>query len=203
MGPTSSGGVVDLDRDFAGIGARASWGTQAWGAPLTLTIGADADRMEERRRGFVNNNGALGDLRRDEDDSVESTDAYAEVEWQFSPRFSATIGVRTSQVRYASEDHYINAVNPDDSGSRRFTNTSPVLGLVYSVNPDLNVYASYGRGFETPTFAELAYNRPVPASTSGSIRRSGVPTSSARNIASHDRTGSTLRCTTWIPKTRS
>ena len=162
VGPTSSGGVVDLDRDFGGIGARATWRTQAWGAPVTVTVGADADRMEERRRGFVNDNGVAGDRRRDEDDSVESADAYAEVEWQVSPQFSATLGIRSSQVRYASVDHYVNAVNPDDSGSRRFTNTSPVLGLVYSVNPDLNLYASYGRGFETPTFAELAYSRGGP-----------------------------------------
>jgi iron complex outermembrane receptor protein len=33
-----------------------------------------------------------------------------------------------------------------------------VLGLVYHASNDVNIYASYGRGFETPTFAEMAYN---------------------------------------------
>lgn len=157
VGATSSGGVVDLDRDFAGVGARLTWRTQAFGHPLALTIGADADRMEERRRGFVNNFGALGDLRRDEDDTVRSTDAFVQAEWRVGPALAATLGIRTSVVRYESEDRYVVGPNPDDSGSRRFTNTSPVLGLVYSATPDLNVYASYGEGFETPTFAELAY----------------------------------------------
>ena len=162
VGLTSSGGVVDLDRDFGGIGARLVWRGEPGGMPLTVTVGADADRMEERRRGFVNDNGALGDLRRDEDDTVRSTDVFAEAQWRILPALAATLGVRSSVVRYRSEDHYVTAVNPDDSGSRRFTDTSPVAGLVWSATPDLNVYASYGHGFETPTFAEIAYNRSGP-----------------------------------------
>jgi iron complex outermembrane receptor protein len=128
------------------------------GGPRTLSVGAATDRQHELRRGYVNNNGTLGDLRRNEDDTVQSADVYAEAEWLFLPAFAATVGLRSSVVRYKSEDHYVTAVNPDDSGSRRFTNTSPVLGLVYHASPDVNLYASYGRGFETPTFAEMAYN---------------------------------------------
>ncbi|HVO89794.1 MAG TPA: TonB-dependent receptor [Casimicrobiaceae bacterium] len=154
---TSSGGVTDLDRDFEGIGARLTWRTELGSRPLTLTVGADTDRQRELRKGFVNNNGSLGDLRRDEDDIVRSTDAYAEAQWAFHPAFSATAGVRTSRVRYTSADHFINTQNPDDSGAQSFSNTSPVLGLVWHAADTLNAYASYGEGFETPTFAELAY----------------------------------------------
>src|SRR5262249_26525486 len=58
---TSSGGVTDLDRDYGGVGAHATWrGAQG----ITVTIGADTDRQHERRRGYVNNGGNLGDLRR-------------------------------------------------------------------------------------------------------------------------------------------
>jgi iron complex outermembrane receptor protein len=60
-------------------------------------------------------------------------------------------------VRYQSTDHYVTAQNPDDSGNRRFEDTSPVFGLVFHATDEVNVYASYGEGFETPTFAELAY----------------------------------------------
>src|SRR5438105_13600689 len=162
VAPTSSGGVADLDRDFGGIGARVTWHTQALGSPLALTVGADTDRQQERRKGFVNNNGTLGDLRRDEDDTVRSVDAYAEAEWHFAPAWAATVGVRSSVVRYNSEDHYVTPANPDDSGSRKFRNTSPIAGLVFHATPDVNVYASYGQGFETPTFAEIAY---VPIGT--------------------------------------
>jgi len=157
VGPTSSGGVPDLDRDYGGVGARLAWTTQVLGRSLVVTVGGDTDRQHERRKGYVNNFGDLGDLRRDEDDTVRSTDFYAQAEWGFAPRWTATAGIRTSTVRYSSVDHYITDANPDDSGNQRFEDTSPVLGLVFHALPDLNVYASYGEGFETPTFAELAY----------------------------------------------
>ena len=156
-GATSSGGVPDLDRDYGGIGARIVWRGSALDRPLTVTVGADGDRMHERRRGFVNNNGELGDLRRDEDDVVHSTDMYAQAQSDFAAQWSATLGIRTSNVHYSSDDHYITAQNPDDSGSRHFDDTSPVAGLVWHASDRLNAYASYGEGFETPTFAELAY----------------------------------------------
>ena len=154
---TSSGGVTDLDRDFGGVGARLVWHASALGRPLVVTVGADTDRQHERRRGFVNNDGALGDLRRDEDDTVRSTDFYAQAEWAFAARWSALLGIRTSTVRYSSDDHYVTEQNPDDSGSQRFEDTSPVAGIVFHASDRLNLYASYGEGFETPTFAELAY----------------------------------------------
>ena len=159
-GPTMSGGVVNLDRDFGGLGARLIFQGELAGGPLTFSIGADGDRMREKRQGFVNNSGDQGALRRDEDDTVSSGDAYAEIEWHALPAFSFTLGVRTSRVHYDSVDHYIVGPNPDDSGQRTYTNTSPIAAIVWHARNDLNVYASYGQGFETPTFAELAY-RPV------------------------------------------
>ncbi|MFO1324732.1 MAG: TonB-dependent receptor [Burkholderiales bacterium] len=160
VGATSSGGVVNLDRDFGGIGARLVWHVALAGGPLTLSVGADADRLREQRQGFVNNNGASGALRRDEDDTVGSADAYAEAEWSPLPALSFTLGVRTSRVKYDSTDHYIVGPNPDDSGSRTYTNTSPIAAAVWHATDTLNAYVSYGQGFETPTFAEMAY-RPV------------------------------------------
>jgi iron complex outermembrane recepter protein len=155
--PTSSGGVTDLDRDFGGIGARVTWRGQWLSQPLSVIVGTDTDRQHERRRGYVNNNGDLGDLRRDEDDVVRSFDVYAEAQWSPWPVLTFTAGVRTSKVWYGSDDHYITDQNPDDSGARQFSDTSPVLGAVWHARDNVNVYASYGEGFETPTFAELAY----------------------------------------------
>jgi iron complex outermembrane receptor protein len=40
-----------------------------------------------------------------------------------------------------------------------YRNTSPVLGLVWFANDDLNIYGNIGRGFETPTLAESAYRQ--------------------------------------------
>lgn len=159
-GATSSGGVTDLDGDFGGVDARVSARRSLAGGPLLLTVGAAFDRQHQHRRGFVNNNGALGDLRRDEDDYVSDRDAYAEAEWTPLPMVSTLFGVRYSDVHFVSNDHYITASNPDDSGRVGYAHTSPVAGAVWRATPDVNAYVNWGVGFETPTFIELAY-RPV------------------------------------------
>ena len=156
---TASGGVVDLGRYFGGV--SLNWihdGTLA-GRPLAITGGLEQEMMQERRRGFMNNFGALGALKRDEDDRVESSNLFAQADWRFAERASATLGLRRTLVKFNSRDHYIVGANRDDSGDVSFSNTSPVAGLAFRVAPEMSLYASAGRGFETPTFAELAYRR--------------------------------------------
>ena len=154
---TSSGGVTDLDGDFGGIDARVSARAMVAGGPLTLTAGTAYDRQHQRRKGFVNNNGDLGDLRRDEDDYVSSTDGYVQAEWSPAGPLSFLVGARYSDVRFKSDDHFINATNPDDSGRVAYNHFSPAAGAVWHASPTLNVYVNWGEGFETPSFIELAY----------------------------------------------
>jgi iron complex outermembrane recepter protein len=74
-----------------------------------------------------------------------------------TPQWTVTAGVRRSVVRFRSNDHYLTADNPDDSGRVDYRATNPVLGIAWKVTPRLNAYANIGRGFETPTFNELSY----------------------------------------------
>ncbi len=154
---TSAGGVVDLDRGYEGIGLRWTQRMIEGERPLTVSVGADHDRQAEHRRGFLNNNGAVGALKRDEDDTVHNTDAYAQLEWKFAPRWSTTAGLRHSRIYFNSKDYFIRAGNGNDSGAASFNKTTPVAGLLFNVTPALNLYGNLGRGFETPSFAELAY----------------------------------------------
>ena len=154
--PTSSGGVVQLDRDYAGAALRLSTVVSNW----RFSVGAEYDLMDERRRGFVNNLGVQGALKRDEDDEVSATDLYAQAEWQFAERWSAHAGLRTSRVEFRSDDHFIIPGNPDDSGTRKYSETTPVAGIVYRHTRNLSFYGTFGEGFETPTFAELAHQNP-------------------------------------------
>ena len=156
-GDTSSGGVTDLDGNFGGVDARMTSRLAVAGTPLLLTVGAAYDRQDQARKGFVNNNGALGALRRDEDNTVRDRDAYAQVEWSPLPSLSVLAGARHSEVRFNSDDHYISGANPDDSGRVAFSHSSPVAGVVWHAAQDVNLYANWGDGFETPTFIELAY----------------------------------------------
>jgi iron complex outermembrane receptor protein len=157
---THPGGVIDLDRDYQGVDGQWTHKARLFGAPLAVTAGLSTDRLQEHRRGFQNfvgsQLGVQGALRRDEDNRVRSLDEYVQGVWT-SGDFSVTAGARHASVKFDSRDHFIRGANGDDSGATRFSATTPVLGLVWHASDTLNLYASAGRGFETPTFNELAY----------------------------------------------
>jgi len=156
--PTSSGGIVQFARGYAGAAAQVAHSVRfAAHRALRLTLGVEIDRMREDRQGYINDAGSAGALKRNELNTVENDDAFAQASVDVSPRWSVTAGVRTSHVRFRSRDRFITALNPDDSGSVRYAATNPVAGVAWRVTPLVNVYANAGRGFETPSFTELAY----------------------------------------------
>ena len=161
INPLNSGGVIELDTDYAGTDLRWAWTGELAGKPLDLAAGIAYDSSEQRRLGhenFVGDTlGVVGALRRNEQDDVYNVDQYLQSSWRFAPRWSLTLGARHSVVRFSSVDHYITANNPDDSGRVAYRSTDPVAGLMFDAGPDWHVYASYGHGFATPTFSELGY----------------------------------------------
>ncbi len=159
--PTQPGGVIDFARTYQGVDLRYSGSMDVGGAPATLVVGVGNDELKEQRKGFTNfvgtTLGVLGALRRNEENRVRNQDIYAQGDIALGDVANLFAGVRNSNVRFVSQDRYVTAANPDDSGAVRFQKTTPVLGATWHVNKLLNVYASAGRGFETPTFNELAY----------------------------------------------
>jgi iron complex outermembrane receptor protein len=158
---TSSGGVVDLDRLFGGGDARWTWQGPLAGRPLSWVVGVSYDTQDELRRGYDNfiggTLGVVGALRRNEDDIARNIDEYTQASWEFVPQWTLTAGLRHSEVRFLSEDHFITRTNGNDSGAVTYTASSPVAGLLFAARPWLHLYASYGQGFQTPIGSELAY----------------------------------------------
>nr|NMF96201.1 TonB-dependent receptor [Aromatoleum toluolicum] len=164
--PRHSGGVIDFDRSFHGLGARWTHTLTAGPGELTLTGGVDYDRSEDARKGFENFRGSAitptavgvkGRLRRDETDTVTSVDPYVQGSWKLD-KWTLQAGLRHSDVKFEVDDKYIVTGNPDDSGDIRYRKTTPALGIVYHLSPVVNLYASAARGFETPTLTELSYS---------------------------------------------
>lgn len=160
--PLQPGGVIDLHRQYRGLDAR--WvreGRSALG-PVTLSAGLAVDTTRDLRRGWENfaadgTLGEIGNLRRDEVNRAFSVAPYVQGQWVLGERWSATAGLRHTRLRFESDDRFIRPGNPDDSGTVRYHGTTPALGLVFHASDALNLYAAYGRGFETPTLNELAY----------------------------------------------
>ncbi|WP_051303081.1 TonB-dependent receptor [Comamonas composti] len=165
---TSAGGVIDMGRDYGGLDARWAHATRLANQPLTLVAGLAANRVEEDRKGYNNfagsQLGVMGDLRRDERNTLSNIDPYLQASWSFAPDWKAEAGLRWSHVRVKSRDQYLAPGNGDDSGSTRFHRLLPVVSLQYRLSEGSQLYASMGSGLETPTFNELSYR---PAGRSG------------------------------------
>jgi iron complex outermembrane receptor protein len=154
--PTSSGGIVDLDRSYGGLAVSYAHAVRVAGGRLAATVGAETERMSERRRGWINDRGVQGALKRDEDDTVTGTGVFAQASFTVDA-VSVLAGVRSTRVDVAVRDAFVVPGNPDDSGSVAYDATLPVVGIAWHATDRLNVYANAGRGFDTPTLAELAY----------------------------------------------
>ncbi len=163
--PMNAGGVIALGRSYAGIDARWTSRVKLAERPLTLVAGVAYDTLTEQRQGYQNFTGAgasqqlgvQGALRRNETNTVWNADPYLQAFWEFAPRWTFDTGVRRSAVHFNSDDHYITAANGDDSGAVRYQQTLPMAAVRYQASPSLNLYATVGRGFETPTLNELSY----------------------------------------------
>jgi iron complex outermembrane recepter protein len=159
--PLHPGGVIVLGRDYQGADLRWTWRANLAGAPLTVVTGLAYDALIEQRQGYANfvgtTLGVQGALRRNERNDVSNFDQYVQAAWQFTPQWSINAGVRHSSVRFSSTDAFVRGTNPDDSGDARYSATLPVVGVMFAVNDALRLYATAGRGFETPTLNELAY----------------------------------------------
>lgn len=168
--PAYPGGVIVLERKYQGIDTRWKHDDMLGSMPVSLIAGLDYETMTERRQGFHNYNlvnnvpqfGEKGEQRRNEKNTMWNLDPYLQTSWQLTPAWTLDAGLRYSTVSFDSTDYYITRGNGDDSGSARYHKLLPMGSINYAVSDAWNLYASAGRGFETPTINELSYR-----STSG------------------------------------
>ncbi|MEO5735863.1 MAG: TonB-dependent receptor [Variovorax sp.] len=163
--PLQAGGMIGLERSYTGFDARWTARMQLAGRPFELVTGLAYDTLQEQRRGYENYLGSAaapwlgvrGRLRRNEHNEVSNVDPYLQASWRLAERWTLEAGLRHSSVRFDSQDRYVFGRNGDDSGAANYRKALPVAALRYAATPDLNLYVTAGRGFETPTLNELSY----------------------------------------------
>lgn len=149
---------VGLNRTYYGAALQYNQQTRIADKPVSWVAGYEFDHSKERRQGGAAPGGeqAPASLNRDEDNQAENSDLFVQATALMTDQASLVAGLRYSTVRFASEDHFLTD-GSDGSGHAVYRATSPVLGLTYHASDKLNLYANYGKGFESPTLAEVAY----------------------------------------------
>jgi iron complex outermembrane receptor protein len=158
-----NGTWVGLQRQYYGLGADLQ-GQREGEIPMQWIAGLAADKSAEQRQGGTSISGQPTNvLTRNEWDIGNTTDVFAQANWLLSEHYTLVTGARHTEAQL----NVNNLFNPALTGPSQshFSANNPVLGLTWHATPTLNVYANMGRGFETPTLAEVAYSnvagRPV------------------------------------------
>jgi iron complex outermembrane receptor protein len=160
--PVGPQGQVDLERDFVGGGVSYTYEGFWLDRPNRFITGVDFDDQSDDRLRYDNSAGGVrGPLGFDQNEHVTSYGVFLQNELSVSERVQLSFGVRYDEVEFEVTDRWFNNTtldNPsgDDSGSKTFTNTSPMVGLVVELTDDVNFYTTYSSAFETPTTTEFA-----------------------------------------------
>ena len=154
---------IGLGRTYYGLGVQYSAQTKIAATPVRWVVGYEFDRSRESRQmgDALVGEKVPGSLTRNETNQAENSDLFAQGTALLSDKVSMVAGLRYSTVRFVSDDDYVTGTNPDGSGNVSYQAASPVLGATWHASDALNLYANYGKGFETPTLAEVAYRDSV------------------------------------------
>jgi iron complex outermembrane receptor protein len=192
----SSDKWIGLTREYYGLGFQYNARTKVVDMPVEWAAGYEFDRSREYR---VGGNASLGQKSgsntRSEDNQAENSDLFVQGTALVSEKVSVSAGLRSSTVRFVSDDYYITLTDPNGSGNVSYQATSPVLGVTFHANDNLNLYANYGKGFETPTLAEMAY---VPKAGSATLLSGQFNTTLNASNSQHYELG-----TKWAPTENS
>ncbi|WP_051686159.1 TonB-dependent receptor family protein [Rheinheimera texasensis] len=152
---SSSGGIVQLSRQMAGL----QWQQQHQWQELAWQWGLSHEQSRDERQGYVNQFGQAGALRRDDRSDSRSQDATLRLSYALTPSLSLFAGGRLAFLKFSSQDYFVVPGNPDDSGDKSQQGHAHALGFSYALTDELSWHASTGRGFESPTLTEMAYQR--------------------------------------------
>lgn len=152
---TATGAWVGLERAYYGTGLQYNAQSKIGATPVTWVVGYEFDRSNEKRQGGIAALGEKTSTTRNEDNQASNSDLFVQATALVSEQLSLVGGLRYSTVSFKSDDRFLK--DGDGSGSTSYRAGSPVLGMTYHANDSLNLYANYGKGFESPTLAEVAY----------------------------------------------
>ncbi len=148
----------EISREFYGADLRWDNKGDLGSMPYNVSFGLNYGKSEDARldRNILSAGLPISTLNRDEDNIVDNFDQYIQGKLSVTDKVDLHLGARHTKVNLEVRDKLL-TVFGNNSGSVEYKKTTPVIGATWKVTPSLNLYANYGRGFETPTFIEAAY----------------------------------------------
>ena len=153
--PTS---VIDLDRNGGGVRMALAREWDGGAGTGRVDFGVEGELQNDDRKNFANQGGEAGDLTLDQQERVRAAALFGQLRLPVTARLDVMAALRFDDFDFSTDDRFVAADNPDDSGSRGMSGLNPSLGFHVDLG-DHGLFASVARSFETPTTTELA-NQP-------------------------------------------
>lgn len=129
-------------------------GSMPYNISLGLTYGKSTDDRLDTN--ILASGVPISTPNRREENISRNFDQYAQGRLGLANNLDLHAGVRHTKVKLEVNDDL--SLNGNNSGSVEYQKTTPVIGTTWKVTDTFNLYFNYGKGFETPTFIEAAFN---------------------------------------------
>lgn len=153
--------IIDLHRKAAGLRSEYQRKAALWNLPVDVTAGFDISYQRDDRHEFANAGVIAPGVRAEEGalqinqlEKVVSLAPFAQATMRLPHDLGVTAGVRYDHYAFDATDRLL--TNGDQSGDRRLSAASPMVGVTYSPRSELNLFANYAYAYQTPTMQQLS-----------------------------------------------
>ncbi len=162
--------ATSVNNQFEGEGTKSSYPSKSWDFDINkrwtwgdhnVLLGASygRDRFDQTLTtvsDWKNWNSTVKSLDQKLGGKDKYWSIYAQDKWAFTPKWTAYIGGRYDHyTKYDGYDTKDYDGKPNFNEEKSYSQFSPKLSLDYAVNDSTNVYASYGKSFNTPILYQL------------------------------------------------
>ncbi|HWU67121.1 MAG TPA: TonB-dependent receptor [Methylophilus sp.] len=147
-------GVIDQVSNDIGLTARWSHQGELFGMSNEFVAGLSPTSGRIDAKNYVNVNARRGALLNDFDQKATNFESYLEDRLSLDDQWTVIAGLQYAKSKRDSKDQLITA-SGDQSVNKTYSQTSPKLGVLYQLQPQVQVFANASRSFEPPSFGEL------------------------------------------------
>lgn len=147
-------GVIDQESYDIGLTARWAYQGELFGHKNEFVAGLSPTRGRTDAKNYRNVNATRGALLNDFDQKATNFETYLEDRLSLDEQWTLIAGLQYAKSKRDSQDQMI-TVSGDQSVNKTYSQTSPKLGVLYQLQPQVQLFANASRSFEPPSFGEL------------------------------------------------
>lgn len=147
-------GVIDQESDDYGLTAKFTHQGHLFDLPNTFIAGITPAYGETDAKNYHNENAHRGALVNKFDQTALNVEVFLEDRLSLTQDLTLNAGLQYIHAKRESKDQLI-GVTGDQSVDENYSQTSPKIGLLYQLAPQVQLFTNLSRSFEPPSFGEL------------------------------------------------